>query len=233
MRPLRIAVLAASLLAGALQPAAAGPQVLLDRVLPTGQRATVYDNGMAEVRSPSSSSPAYRSLPFTLRGQDVDPSHLIAALMTPPAAPFKPDEIIVVFRPGTTAAEDVVDVPMATLHSLLDRRGWIPRYTNDMATNAAFAALGVDRSERLFRAVSRSALSSAHAAAESALGRPLLDISNAYLLHVSGSPVRSAVSALLRLPSIAYASPDWRVDAMHVPPIRIGQAALASARAQA
>src|SRR5206468_3874417 len=74
--------------------------------------------------------------------------------------------------------------------------------------------LGVDRVERLFRTVDRGALAAMRDGARTAGGTPVLDLANAYRLHVTGAPVPDAAGALLQSRAAVYASPDWTVTTM-------------------
>jgi hypothetical protein len=67
--------------------------------------------------------------------------------------------------------------------------------TNDLQVNRVLSQLGADRS------------------------RPIT--ANAYRVHITGASIRSAVAALMKLPSVAYASPNWYVSTMRTPGIPV------------
>jgi Subtilase family len=95
------------------------------------------------------------------------------------------------------------------------------------------ARLGVDRSDRLFGGVSHGRLATMRATAEQRLGRSLLDFSNAYLLHVTGASVASAVTALRAEPDVAYAAPNWTVATANTAPVPVAAGAIPPAPATA
>ena len=203
---------AAVLLLGGARPDAASqagsnaPTLIYSLDLPGGQTAKVFSNGVAAVFSKDRRKVQFRTYPVTPRYDEVagqiglpDKAQLIADLAAGAKALYADGRVLVVFANGVTGAGDVVS-------------GRGAAYTNDAATNASLAGLGVDHSERLFRKFDRSSLAGMHANAQASLGRPLVDFSNAYRLHLSGASVRQAVTALLQSPSVVYASPDFRVS---------------------
>lgn len=191
----------------------AQPAVLDRLTLPNGDRATVYDSGLVQVLSKDNRHVTYRAYPG-IRAVDpgpgaklglIDRTRLITDLLQGPQQPYAKDTVLVVLAPGVTAANDVGTAAART------SPGAAPAYTSDAATNRLLGRLGVDRMERLFRTFDRGALSAMHASAKTSTGAPLLDISNAYRLHVTGASVLDAVGQLLQSRAAVYASPDWQV----------------------
>jgi hypothetical protein len=167
------------------------------------------------------------------------PAEIANDVMAGPQRPFVAGRVIVVYRDGVSAPRDVASVDPATLRSLrklVATRALsfpqVPAYTNNAALNRTFATLGVDRSERLFRAFNRSQLESLHASAVAA-GGSALDFSNAYRLHISASSVQNAVKALSTLPQIAYVSPDWSVRTMRSASLPVQRNVLEAAKMRA
>src|SRR6266481_2896835 len=199
------------LLLGQARPPATGtagstaPTIAYDLDLPGGQTAKVFTNGVAAVFSKDRRKVEFRAYPVTPRYDEAagqtglpDKAQLIADLAAGAKALYADGRVLVVFASGVTGTSDVVS-------------GRGAAFTNDSTTNASLAGLGVDRSERLFRKFSRDSLAAMHANAQAALGRPVVDFSNAYRLHLTGASVRQAVTALLQSPAVVYASPDFRV----------------------
>ena len=154
------------------------------------------------------------------------------------ARPFKSNLVIVVLRDGVSPANDVTNVPPTTLRAL-NRVGAgqtttssIPHYTNDDSLNRVLTSIGTDRTSRLFSRLSRSLLSSMSSRAQFALGHSVLNIGNAYRLHVINASVLDAVRKLSSLPSVAYASPEWTASTMQSAGIPVAQDALVRARLQ-
>src|SRR5438445_6458556 len=183
----------------------AAPAIVYSFDLPQGRTAKVFSNGVAAVFSKDRRKVEFRAYRVTpgydeIAGQTglPDKAQLIADLAAGAKALYADAHVLVVFAGGVTGTSDVVS-------------GRGAAFTNDSTTNASFAGLGVDRSERLFRTFDRDNLAVMHANAQAALGTPLLDFSNAYRLHLSGASVRQALAALLQSPAVAYASPDLRV----------------------
>jgi hypothetical protein len=117
----------------------------------------------------------------------------LGQLTAAPPQQFAPNRVIVVYRNGITAPQEVVTVsgPMAG----------VPAYTNDPVVNRVLAELGVDRSEHLFSHVNSAPL----------------NLPNAYRLHITAASVRQAVQTLSKLPQVIYVSPDWIAAPMHKP----------------
>lgn len=127
--------------------------------------------------------------------------------------PYAPGWLVAVFRPGSTPLRDVLALQVQDVVAARDAasraRNVSLRYTNDYATNRAFAELGVDRIERLFR-------SSAPPPQPYGLNPAL-----AYRIHIAASNPAKAIRELRKLGSIAYVSPDWVVSPMHSEPHRV------------
>jgi len=221
--------------------AAADSRPLYTFNLPHGQSAVVFPSGVAQVFNKDHTKVETRLFPTTPKYGKLAPDagladkgKLLADLAIGPKTPFAADTVIVVFRAGVSVAQDVQAVDQATLLRMRvevahQQLGAVPAYTNDATANRVLATLGVDRSERLFRQFNRSALGGMVAQTQSAMARSL-DFSNAYRLHITGASVRSAVSALLKLPSVEYASPDWHVESLQSPAIPVPQQDLETAR---
>src|SRR2546428_5728108 len=219
---LRVTSLAAAvLLVGQARPDAGGnvgstaPTIAYSLDLPGGQTAKVFSNGVAAVFSKDRRKVEFRSFPVTPQYDEMavqtglpDKARLIADLGAGVKAPFADGRVLAVFANGVTGSSDVVS-------------GRGAAFTNDAATNAILAGLGVDRSERLFRKYARDSLAQMRANAELALGMPLMDFSNAYRFHLTGASVRQAVTALLQSPAVVYASPDFRVSGSEAAPVPI------------
>jgi hypothetical protein len=211
---------AAVFLVGQARPdAAAGstaPTIAYSLDLPGGQTAKVFSNGIAAVFSKDHRKVQFRSYPVIPQYDEAaaptglpDKAQLIADLAAGAKAPYAEGRVLVVFANGVTGTTDVVS-------------GRGAPFTNDLTTNAGLADLGVDHSERLFRMLDRDSLAVMHANAQTALGAPLLNFSNAYRLHLkTGASVRQAVTALLKSPAVVYASPDFRVSSNQVTSIPI------------
>ena len=192
-----------------------GPTIAYSLDLPGGQTAKVFSNGVAAVFSKDRRKVEFRSFPVTPQYDEMavqtglpDKAHLIADLAAGVKAPFADGRVLAVFANGVTGSSDVVS-------------GRGAAFTNDAATNAILARLGVDRSERLFRTYARDSLAQMRVNAELALGMPLMDFTNAYRFHLTGASVRQAVTALLQSPAVVYASPDFRVSGSEAAPVPI------------
>jgi hypothetical protein len=224
---------------------ATGSHILYRMNLPGGESALVFSDGVAQIFSKDHKKVLTRILrpgaalaPDAMRGAILDKGEVMRQLAQNPQQPFVEGRVLVVFRDGTGAAADVTNISKPALLAM--RQGvknrplspWqIPQYTNDMAANRVLAQIGTDRVERLFRNIGTGALSSMRSNAQAKLGHPVLNIAGVYRLHITGSSVRNAVAQLLKLPSVAYASADWHVTAMHSEPIPLSAAALTRARA--
>lgn len=136
--------------------------------------------------------------------------------------PYAPDALLVVFKDGVGPATDTVTVSQSALKALRAKSATqrqAPRYTNDDYVNRAFAKIGVSNVQRMLSSLDRSRLSSMHSAAQAAVGRPLLNIANAYRVTMQYSSVEQALADLRKVQSIAYAGPDWAVSPMHTQPV--------------
>lgn len=223
-----------------IRSASLGRNAVYHMKLLNGNDATVYANGVAEITTPQGAS-ELRRFPVTQKYDDIstgvslpDKASLMMELSKEKSThPFAEGRVIVVFRDGVSASNDTVSVPGKTLRSLaLGHAGQspaAPAYTNDSNVNRVLASMGVAKQERLFKRSSRSALSALRSSAQNS-GHAVLNIANAYRLHVTRSSVPRAVTALLKLPGVAYASPDWIVAPMRSQGIPIPGAAIQKAR---
>jgi hypothetical protein len=160
--------------------------------LPDGRYANVYSDGVAQVVDPKSGSAEFQYLPLRPTADN-----LAGAL------PAKADLIATLAkgRPAGYAPDDVLvvyapDVSASTRVSLGQARADAAHpaaYTSDVRLNKVLAGLGVDGTEML--------------------------LDSTYRLHLSGQSVAGAVTALRADPAIEYASPDWRVTALHTDPV--------------
>jgi len=210
-------------------PSSAEPRVLDRLQLPNGDTATVYESGVVQLLAKDHRHVSYRAFPG-IRAFDagpgaklglVDRTRLITDLLNGPPQPYTRDTVLAVFAPGVSASQDVATAAARTAG------GAAPAYTDDAATNRLLGRLGVDRMERLFRTVDRGALAAMRDGARTASGSPVLDLANAYRLHVTGASVPDAAGALLQSKAAVYASPDWRVTTMQSPSIALPQASAA------
>ena len=79
--------------------------------------------------------------------------------------------------------------------------------TNDTQVNRVLGSIGADRIRHLANA--------------------------AYRVHITGASVRASVTALLKLPSVSYASPNWYVATMRAPGVPVPLASAQRARTAA
>src|SRR5882757_9731715 len=175
--------------------------------LPNGEWAQVYSDGMAEVHTARGSSIKIEQLPLsggeTLAPQLPAQGDLIADLAQGPATPYADQQVLVVYRNGVTPALEGMQ-----------------------------AQLGVDRTRPLFAASAASQLAGMRTTAEQELGHPLLDVSSAHVLHVTGSSVAEAVTRLRSSSDVAYAGPNWTVSTAHTTPQPVSTATLQAAARQ-
>jgi Subtilase family len=211
-------------------PAAGAPKATLTYPhlkLPSGQWAAVYSDGIAEVHhGDRAAGDQVKLVRLPMAGSDAVTSaasrrlpsrgDIIMDLVHSGGTAYVPDQVVVVYGAGVTAPAHQAISPRT-----LRTPGAAPAYTNAPGLNRTLARLGVDRSDRLFGGVPHQRLAAMRATAEQRLGRPLLDFSNAYVLHVTGSSVASAVSSLRASPDVAYASPDWTVTTSNTPPVPV------------
>ncbi len=214
-------------------PAAAmvKPTVAYSRLdLPDGRWATVYSDGIAEVHGTDGSTEIQHVPLASADGQNVSPAGdgtlelpargaLIADLTQGQPALYAPDQVVVVYRPSVTA-------PGTVSASAVSLAAKTPAYTSAAALNTVLDKLGVDRAQQMFpSAAQRATLSAMQVAAQAKTGTPLLDFSDAVVLHLTKSSVASAVSQLMADPDVEYAEPDWTVSTMDVPPTQLPAAA--------
>ncbi len=219
---------------------AARPTLVYPHVtLPGGAWAKVYSDGIAEVHRAGGGGAEIQHLP--LRGPDGGTSpagdgaaglpakgELIGDLIRGHGAPFAAQQVVVIYRPGVTAAGTIAP-PARELRGPLRAA---PGYTSAPGLNRLLARLGVDRAQQLFSGVGRGRLLGLHATAEHRLGRSLPDFSAAFVLHVTGASVAAAVARLRADPDVAYAAPNWTVTTTHTPAIAVPASVLHLAEQQ-
>jgi hypothetical protein len=214
--------------------------------LPNGNTAVVFANGTAQVFTKDHSKVATEILTpgprydgaTTTQPQLPDKGHIIAQLMQQTQQPFAVNRVIVVYQSSVFASQDVVTVGKPALRAMraavsahATSAMSVPQYTSDATVNRTLGTLGVDRSERLFRQLNRSVLSAL--GSQTSSNAPALNLSNAYLLHISAASVRQAVQTLAKLPQVAYVSPDWTVTPMHAAAVPLQSNAVQAAKQQA
>jgi hypothetical protein len=211
--------------------------------LHNGQTATVYVNGMETLTDANGKIVRRALAPVEFstelsRDITVSKGELLAPLLTPkPPLPFAPNQLIVVFASGDAPAQDVVTVPRAELAKLraakpaqLDAMA-VPEYSGDGRVNHLFAQIGVDKVTRIARYISRSQLSMLRSRAMAkSQGFPLLDIANAFVVHITNAPIDRALSLLRKEPGLAYAEHNYYVSTLNPPALVLGPRALAQAR---
>lgn len=240
----------ASASAGTYGSARTAQAVYSNLTLLNGDTANVYANGLAQIVSKDGRtiemttiqpSVHYDGGTNAAQPQLPDEGRIIAQLSQGPQQPFVPDRVIVVYRDSVATLQDVVTVnteTLKTMHDAVARKALsmvgLPTYTTDIAVNFALGTLGVDSHERLFRQFSRSTLSTLHSRGASTMGRaPLLNVANAYSVHLTNGSVRQAVQTLAKLPGVAYVSPDWTISPMHTQPVPLPSDVVAASQMQA
>jgi hypothetical protein len=214
------------------RPSANAGTELYTLSLDHGRKATVFSSGIAKIVSKDRHKVEYRVLPgaFNRYLKDkpfaTDRASAMADLMQTPLPAYVPNRVIVVFGSGVTAPQDVFKVAPSILASMRKSSSVIPSYSTDYTVNTAFARMGVDALERIGRGVSRGKLQAMRAMASArrtSSYTPLLDISNAFRVHLTASSVPAALRKLRALPGIAYVSPDFTVRTAHTASIPIPQ----------
>ena len=218
--------------------------------LPDGRKAVIYNTGLARIESKNAAGKSRfedRTFPhFSQPDSSValtdgmpDRTHIVSELMQGQKQQFIANEVIVVFRQGISAPQNSFVVPVATLHSTRLAQASnrtaapAPAYTNDLATNTTMQRLGVDKSQRLFEKFNRATLQAMRSGVRGSSGAAVLDIANAYRLHITGSSVHQAVEKLLSMPSVVYASPNWTVSTMQAPTIALPRSDVFTAASRA
>ena len=226
------------------QAGATASRILYQVKLPGGQTANVYTDGVAQIYSKDRTKVETRVLqagttltPDDTRGAVISKDQATRQLLQSPQTPYQEGRVLVVFRDGIGASSDLTTVSKANLLAMRQAvksktlsAAQIPPYTNDASANRVMAQVGTDRVERLFRNIPISALQSMRSNAQAKAGHSLLNIAGVYRLHVTGASARNAAAQLLKLPSVAYASPDWRVGSMQSGAIPAGANTTAHAR---
>ncbi|GIH19390.1 S8 family serine peptidase [Rugosimonospora africana] len=237
-------------------PAADARAVLVYRhlTLPGGRWAAVYSDGIAEVhrgdqakgdqvmmvRLPLPGSDAVSGTAGTAAGKQASgtgasgaslPSQeqIVTDLLHSDQTPYAAQQVVVVYRTGVSSPDHQAVAPNQM------KSAATPNYTSAAGLNRTLAGLGVDRTDRLFAGVPRDRLAGMRSTATQRLGRTLLDFSNAYQLHLTGSSVPAAISALRASPDVTYAAPDWTVTTANTPavPLPAGDVKAAAAAATA
>jgi hypothetical protein len=117
--------LAISILAAPLSVSANGQTVLYRLKLPNGTSAVVYTDGVAQMLSKEGRvvksvivkpGPQYDGKNSS--GKHFDPQTAIGQLLMQPRQPYAPDRVIVVYRDGVQAPQDVVSIGVPALRSL-------------------------------------------------------------------------------------------------------------------
>ena len=218
-------------------------------VLPGGEWAAVYADGLAEVHhsNPATGNAAttdaatgdqVKLVHLPMSGSDANTAatagqlpprvQIVTDLIHSGDTPYAPDRVLVVYAAG-------VDAPahQSVAASTLRQHGVTPAYTNTTTVNRALAGLGVDRADQLFGGVAHSRLTAMRTTAQQRLGHPVLDFSRAYLLHLTGSSVPSAIQALRSNADVAYAAPDWTVTTTNTSPVPVAASAIQHAAVNA
>ena len=232
--------------ANILRNAAGHRQPVESLSLPNGGTAVIYADGETETTTKQGDGDL-RILPIAKPYDDItagnglpDKRQLAFELAkTAHDHPFVEGRVIVVFRSGVSQAHDKVVVSSAALKSM--RQAGPARtsaavpfgYTNDLSVNRLLTRMGVSAGSRLFSAVNRATLSSMSAAVAGSARPTGLNLANAYRLQLTAMPVRQAVTALLKLPAVAYASPDWIVTPLHAQPVSLKPGIISAANSRA
>ncbi|HKU66463.1 MAG TPA: hypothetical protein VJP85_01690, partial [Candidatus Baltobacteraceae bacterium] len=167
----------------------------------------------------------------------IAPSHqaVMRALSKPVSAqPYLPGTVVVVLNAGSALSKDDVRPyarALAEMHRSLavssrnsqtasaPAQTMVYPYSNDAALNRVLSRFAVADAHRLFASTAGTRVAAMRSRARSASS--LLPVENAYLLTITNGTVRDAVVALRKLPSVAYASPNFRVATMTAPPVAI------------
>jgi hypothetical protein len=244
---LSAAFVAAIFLATGVAPAAPinmkNPVVRLRVTLHDGQTATVYADGLETLSNKTGKVIRRALVPPGLStdlSRDVTASKgdLLAPLLTPkPRQPFAPNQLIVVFAAGAAPSVDAFAVSKARLAKLRAAKPAqfaamaVPAYSSDSRLNRVFAQIGVDRLTRIARHISRSRLSMLRAQTVSKSGgRAMLDVADAFVVHVTNAPIDRALTLLRKQAAVAYAEHNWYVSVVRPPSWELGAKALAQAR---
>ncbi|HEV2450424.1 MAG TPA: hypothetical protein VGS62_00675 [Streptosporangiaceae bacterium] len=199
--------------------AAARPALVYPHLrLPDGGWAQVYSDGLAEVHRPGATAvkSAIEHLPLLNPDGGTGPAgsgarelpskgQIIADLVQGSAQPYAAGQVVVIYRPGISAA----------------------------AIGKAQAGLGVVRSQPMFAGAARQRMLSLHNTAQQKTGRSLLDFPDARVLHVTKTSVVAAVAKLRSSPDVTFAEPNWTVRPTDTPSVPVPAAALRQARLHA
>jgi hypothetical protein len=202
--------------------------------LPDGHWARVYSDGMAEVYTRNSSAVKMTQLPLLNPDGGTGPlgngaqqlpakSDVIMDLVRDHGLPYARQQVVVIYKSGVSPTPGTMTTSRGHVGN---RPTAVPAFTNKPIVNKMLARLGVDRTHQLFAGATRSRLTTMRTSAESAVGRSLLDVPDAHVLHLTGSSVPAAVDALRASPDVAYAAPDWTVTTTNTPPIPVAGSSL-------
>jgi hypothetical protein len=191
--------------------------------------AEVHRNGRTEITHVSLSSPDESGTAATGDGtKDLPPQgELISDLLNAQTQPYAPGQVVVVYADSVTAPASIT-AKAATL------RARTPGYTSSATLNGLLDHLGVDRARLMFPgAAQRNTFAGMRQAAQKRVGRPLLNVGNAAVLHVTGSTVANAVAELRASPDVTFAEPNWAVKTSDLQPTPMPPVAAAKARQDA
>jgi len=206
--------------------------------LPNGDTATVYSDGLAMITNRRQRTVEYQMLPpaggmpGTASALPAKPE-LVWELTKGRPSPFVPGELEILLAPQASATVPSRVVPKAALTRLRaatsrpggQSTGPVPAYTTNGPLNRVLAGLGVASMVQVFRGASRAAFGAAPPAG--------LDLTRAYVVHVTNASMQIALTALRASPVVAYASPDWRVAPMNTTATPLPAAARQTAAALA
>jgi hypothetical protein len=190
-----------------------------DLALPDGNTATVYSDGLAMIVNRRHATVEYQMLPpaggmpGTAAALPAKPE-LVWQLTKGQPRPFVPGDLEVVLAAPATATVPSRVVPNAALTRLRATSrpgglptGPVPAYTTNGHLNRVLAGLGVADMAQVFRGASRAALGPVSPGG--------LDLTRAYVVHVTNASMPIALAALRSSPAVAYAAPDWTVAPMN------------------
>ncbi|HEY0798142.1 MAG TPA: hypothetical protein VGD50_03275, partial [Candidatus Baltobacteraceae bacterium] len=214
---------------GIAAPAAASSRALETFSLPDQRVVNVFPGGLVEVQDAKKHTVKRVAYPAPYSGIGgtglPDKAQLVRRLLkTGAETGYVPGSVIVVYRDGIGPSTDTFTLLAPELAQIRTSTASVasapisdPRYTNDSATNHVLRTLAVASEARLFTHANRTLLSAAYARHITSVGAAAVNPASAFRLRVAGASVHDAVLALLKLPSVAYASPEWYVQTMRAP----------------
>jgi hypothetical protein len=186
--------------------------------LPDGNTATVYSDGLAVITNRRKGTIEYQTvppvggMPGTAAALPAKPQ-LAWELAKGRPSPYLPGDLEVVLAAPAAATAPSRVVPKAALARLRATShpgglpaGPVPAYTTNVHLNRMLAGLGVAEMTQVFRGASRTGLGPAPSGG--------LDLTRAYVVHVTNASMPIALAALRSSPAVAYAAPDWTVAPM-------------------